>query len=597
MSQNILQAYNEELASFRKEFENFSQQNPRVANNLRLNHSNQSDPFICHLIESFSYISAKIKQEVNDGHKEFTQTILQHLYPQFIKPLPSISMMELKSNLNSDQAIKLPKNTKISINQDNEKTPFRTTHNITALPLAIESIKLVRGHEAKKHKATKTTPSGCLEIKMTINENVNLNDFTITEIPLHLNIDPLFVNQFYEMVLNQAMYTRIICDEDDALIDHYQITPGGFTQEESLLSNHSHLSNPYNLLSEYFHYPEKFQKIILVLNKPLNLKKRSITFSIYLNQYDSLLASQIESSSLKLNCVPIINLSNQTAEPIHLIEGEHEYLIKVDSYKNANENTVHTIKDVRIIDTQGTEHLINPYFNSANKSASSGLFWHEKRIEVEDKSSDSPRQDVFIVLTDENNELHQFIDATLRIEIDASNHLKARHIINNKAEFIFRENDTLSYYDAHLLHSFVDPSYISTHEKSHWNLIRLINLDHIPLDNQNNALKWLAEILFIFDTKNKHSYLCESISSIETELIFKRHPSNIAHSFCQGTQINIKLNNDFLPHYDLYLLISLLAQFFETQCLINSFTQTRLLSHDGEELATWDLSDSKKGLL
>ena len=87
---SLLPYFEHELTLFNKQSKEFAKKYPKIANRLLMAHDTVDDPHIERLIQAFSLISARINKKLDDSYADFTESLLSVLYPDYIKPFPSL---------------------------------------------------------------------------------------------------------------------------------------------------------------------------------------------------------------------------------------------------------------------------------------------------------------------------------------------------------------------------------------------------------------------------------------------------------------------------------------------------------------------------
>jgi len=93
MADGFLQRYNDELAAIRRRAARFADAFPKIAGHLRLTGEVADDPHVERLIQSFAYSAARVRQKLDDEFPELTDGLLETLYPHYLAPLPSMSIV------------------------------------------------------------------------------------------------------------------------------------------------------------------------------------------------------------------------------------------------------------------------------------------------------------------------------------------------------------------------------------------------------------------------------------------------------------------------------------------------------------------------
>src|SRR6266849_3644354 len=72
----------------------FAEKYPKVASRLMLEPNRCEDPHVERLIESFAFLAARIHLKIDDEFPEITESVLQILYPHYLAPIPSMSIVQ-----------------------------------------------------------------------------------------------------------------------------------------------------------------------------------------------------------------------------------------------------------------------------------------------------------------------------------------------------------------------------------------------------------------------------------------------------------------------------------------------------------------------
>ena len=128
--------YQDELSYLREMGEAFSNYYPKLAPFLSYD---SNDPDVERLLEGFSFLTAKIRQKIEDEVPEFTEGLFTTLWPQFLRPVPSMSILEFAPIPSSTQQRKvIPAGTEVeSVPVEGVKCRFKTCYPVDILPLNI----------------------------------------------------------------------------------------------------------------------------------------------------------------------------------------------------------------------------------------------------------------------------------------------------------------------------------------------------------------------------------------------------------------------------------------------------------------------------
>ncbi|RBC15113.1 type VI secretion system baseplate subunit TssF, partial [Xanthomonas oryzae] len=90
--QDLLPYYERELGYLRRYGREFAERYPKIAGRLQLSADGSQDPHVERLIEAFALMGARISKRIEDDYPEFTDALLEVLYPHYLRPFPSCSI-------------------------------------------------------------------------------------------------------------------------------------------------------------------------------------------------------------------------------------------------------------------------------------------------------------------------------------------------------------------------------------------------------------------------------------------------------------------------------------------------------------------------
>ena len=105
MSDELLAYYQQELAYFKEGAPEFARRYPDLARGLQLSPTSATefaDPHIERLIQAVAFLNARTRRKIDDEFSEISQALLQALYPHYLAPFPSATIVRFA--LSQDQA-------------------------------------------------------------------------------------------------------------------------------------------------------------------------------------------------------------------------------------------------------------------------------------------------------------------------------------------------------------------------------------------------------------------------------------------------------------------------------------------------------------
>ncbi|MCA3862711.1 MAG: type VI secretion system baseplate subunit TssF, partial [Burkholderia sp.] len=92
--EELLPYYERELSFLRRYSRDFAERYPKIAARLALSGEHCEDPHVERMIESFALLGARINKKLDDDYPEFTEALLEVLYPHYLRPFPSCSIAQ-----------------------------------------------------------------------------------------------------------------------------------------------------------------------------------------------------------------------------------------------------------------------------------------------------------------------------------------------------------------------------------------------------------------------------------------------------------------------------------------------------------------------
>ncbi|HEX2799446.1 MAG TPA: type VI secretion system baseplate subunit TssF, partial [Thermoanaerobaculia bacterium] len=145
MRSDLLEYYERELSFLRQMGAEFADKYPKVASRLQLEPDKCEDPHVERLLEAFAFLAARVRLKIDDEFPEITESLLGILYPTFLAPVPSMSVVQFV--LSSEQVSlqtgqTSPKgSTLASAPVDGIPCRFRTTYPVTIWPVEVKAAR------------------------------------------------------------------------------------------------------------------------------------------------------------------------------------------------------------------------------------------------------------------------------------------------------------------------------------------------------------------------------------------------------------------------------------------------------------------------
>ncbi|HLY17575.1 MAG TPA: type VI secretion system baseplate subunit TssF, partial [Bryobacteraceae bacterium] len=141
MRDDLLLYYERELTYLRQMGAQFAEKYPKIAARLILEPSKCDDPHVERMLEAFAFLAARVHLKIDDEFPEITEALLGIVYPHFIRPIPSMSVVQFHLDPEKGKlSVGLPidRDTLLySRAVDGVPCKFRTCYDTTLWPLTV----------------------------------------------------------------------------------------------------------------------------------------------------------------------------------------------------------------------------------------------------------------------------------------------------------------------------------------------------------------------------------------------------------------------------------------------------------------------------
>ncbi|HZX48671.1 MAG TPA: type VI secretion system baseplate subunit TssF, partial [Nitrospirota bacterium] len=333
MDDKLLNYYEQELTFIRKMGVEFAKKYPKIAGRLLLEPDKCEDPFTERLIESFAFISGRIHKKIDDDFPEITESLLSIMYPHYINPIPSMSVVRfepVKQNIPA-AGYKIDKNIML-FSKPVGGTPCQFT---TGYPVTIWPVEVVSAGLQDLKKPMKEARQ-VIAIQLKTFNNMSFSELNWESLRFFLNGSHQQIYHLYELLFNNVCHVECEFKNRQGLIERISLSaddikPVGFESDEVMLPYSSRSLPGYLLLFEYFCFPEKF--LFFDLAGLEKLKKTNIKDTLDINIYINREAKSnlvINRDTFCINTTPVINLFRRIAEPVRIEQRETSYRVIPD---------------------------------------------------------------------------------------------------------------------------------------------------------------------------------------------------------------------------------------------------------------------------
>jgi type VI secretion system protein ImpG len=551
--------FQQELDNLKELGTEFSKAHPAVAPMLS---GHSSDPDVDRLLEGVAFLTALLRQKLDDEFPEIIHELVRLIWPHYLRPLPSASVVAFTPKPILKQALTIPAGTQLA------SKPVEGTACVfqTCYPVEVHPLKLL---EASFVETSGQPPAIRMLLELS---GLNLEDWQPQALRFYLAGDFQAASDLY-LLLNRYL-TRIFigAEGNDSMValTPENLKPLGFGPDEGIIPYPAHSFPGYRSIQEYFMLPEKFLFLDLVGWDQWQDRGKDYRFEIRfeLNQIPAA-PLRIKTGDFVLGATPVINIFPFDAEPIRLDHRRTEYRVRPSGKKDAHYQ-VYTVENVSGF-VQGTaeERVYAPFelYNAARTEA--------PVYQIKTRNSPvRPGFDVYLSVA-YPPESGPPVAETLSIELLCTNGFLPEEI--RTGDIAVPTSSTPGQVEFKNLRPPTSNILPPLGSDLLWRLISHLSLNYASLSNTENLQKLLNLYLFK-DARKPETFLANQkrvagIQSVDTG----GSDRLVSGIMMRGRDIKLEAQHDhFASPGDLFLFGSILDHFLGGYASINTFTRLTL---------------------
>ena len=585
MPDELVGYYERELEFLRQMGAEFAQKHGKIARRLSLKPDRCEDPHVERLLEGFALLTARIHKKLDDELPQITEALLRVLYPHYIRPIPPMSVVEIHADPEQGKlatGLSIPRGATLS-SRPIEGIPckFRTCYETTMWPVAVTSAQWGSPDRMDPPINAPQAAAAC-RLELTCSADVRFDQLGMESLRMYLTGQSSTVLALYELLFNNTVEILVRDPENRTRtplrLPVSMLQPMGFREEESLLPYPRRSFNGYRLLQEYFSFPEKFLFIELGGLQQLAGagfgQKAEINFLISpFERADrqQILELGVNASTFRLNCTPIVNLFQQTAEPIRLDQTKWQYQVTPDARRRRGME-IFSVDQVLAANAASDEVTYYEPFYSIRHQAEgeqTKAFWHAERT----YSDVDGGSEIDLSLLDLSARPSYPNVDTLTVRCTCTNRNLPTLLPFGADSGDFELEGAALIKKIVTLHKFT-PSYRPRKGKEfHWRLISHLSLNYLSLVQEGREA--LQEILRIYDFSDGpyNERQIDGITGLESRRHFARVISEHGIHFVRGTRVDLEIDENQFAGDGAFLFAQVLENFLGLYVSMNSFSQ------------------------
>ncbi|AMQ42914.1 MULTISPECIES: type VI secretion system baseplate subunit TssF [Aeromonas] len=582
--------FRDELAFLRLQGREFADSYPELTRFLS---EQNTDPDVERLLEGFAFLTGNLRAKIEDEFPELTHGLLNMLWPNYLRPVPSMTIMQFSviPGAIAQPALVRQGCQLDSLPIDDVTCHFQTCHDAWVYPAEMRQITAQSGNDLST-----------ISLDIALHAPLPLSELQLDKLRFFLGGDSYTAYELYFWLSNQLSHIELEIDGKRFRQEAKALKSVGFERDDALLPYPNNVYSGYRILQEYFCFPESFLFFELSggewPKQPLPVSEFKIHFC-----FDRPLPAElkIRPDSFMLNCVPAINLFQHDSEPVNLNGRQAEYPLKA-SYRYADSFEIFSVDQVEgwvegnMGRSRGTPRIYQPFesFQHQIERAKQRLALYYRVRVRESVSGDGFEHSLSFVRGDETTTVD--LDESISVTLTCTNRSRAARL--KVGSICVPTGSSPSFATFRNLIRPTRPLRPALDGSLHWTLISNLSLNYVSLLRRDA----LVQVLRTYDFPALHDKQAEQasrkrlagIEEIETKPVDRL----VRGMPVRGLKSVLSIRQSaFGSEGELYLFSTVLAHFFSLYASVNAFHLLEVVNLDNKERYQWPVQIGQHSLM
>jgi type VI secretion system protein ImpG len=421
-----------------------------------------------------------------------------------------------------------------------------------------------------------------LRVRLQSQEQLLFSDLDLKRLAFHLNGDRLLTFEMYTALFAQNN-PHVLISKDQKTADRLpspSLKTLGFNEDHLILPHPGHAHPAYQLIQEYFHFPEKYL-FFSVENISTADTTNEIDLLIAIEDADVVGKIKLHPRNFLLGCTPMVNLFRRTTDPIRLDHRNTEYRLTPDQRRERTTEIYCINRIMATVEDQPDPIEFQPYFSFNHKTGQlrpdnkNQSFWIARRTASLQK--DIPGTEMFLTFVDLDFNPNLPSVQTIYGDTLCTNRYLADQMM---AGTLMEIEERAPLAQIVCLNKPVSQVHSPTDGETLWRLISHLSVNHLSITQGEASLAALKEMLRLYagpESTYRHGEI-NALEKVSCRSIVRRVGDQAWRGFIPGIEVSLTMNENELAGSSIFLMSSVLRHFFALQVSLNSFVEVVLNS-------------------
>jgi type VI secretion system protein ImpG len=592
----------------------FAKEFPKVAGRLSLDEIACGDPYVERLLEGFAFLAARVQLKLDAEFPQFTQAILETVYPHYLSPVPSMAVVNFDFDLAGgglENGFEIPRGTVLrsNIGRDNVTAcEYRTGHGVTLWPAKITRADYVaRDMSALAPPDLNTPVKAGIRIRLETKDDQAFSGFDLDELTFFIRGAEDFPMKIYEQIFGHGKNVVIQPPEKPFKWQHVlpaaSIQPVGFADDQALLPVVARSFRGYRLLQEYFAFPQRFLFFrISGLRRCLNACDGNVVDLVILfDQEEPALEGRMDAGNILLHCAPVINLFPKRADIIHLSDKFTEFHV-VPTRTRPMDYEVYQVTGVTGFGVRADDkQTFTPFYSASDfgDTRGSGAYFTVNRTPRLMSSKEKRRgrrssyggSEVFLSIVDAAAAPYRSDLRQLAVETLCTNRDLPIQMGIGQGETDFNLDISSPVASVRCVSGPTAPRASNAEGEISWRIINHLSLNYLSLVDgpKGQGVAALQDLFKLYcDPRDMRTQKqIEGLLSVGCRPVTRRIFNQGQMAFVRGLEITLEFDEFAFEGASVFLLGAVMNLFFSKYVSINSFTETVVRTRERGEIMRW----------
>jgi type VI secretion system protein ImpG len=587
----LLRYYEEELGVFGQFAREFRARYPKPAGDLHLSGDSGADPGVTRLIQSVALLTARIRKRLDDDYPQFTEGLLDSLYPHYLRPLPSHTIVQVGGREGDPVPSApqlLPRGTMLrAVAGPDGVCRYRTVYDVALTPWSVRGAAFAPAIAPPRALRLPRGVTSCVSIALGTGAGAGTAALP-PRLRLFLDGDAPLRAALLDALFLQGAHAWIQAGNDGPWwpLAQVPLRLAGFAGTDAMLPFPARSHPALRLLTEYFCYPDKFHFVDLACDE---LRPRLPPGCAHFTLHVGLggipadgdaarLLGGLGPDNLLANCTPAINLFAKAGAPLHLSGASADYPLLADT-AHASAYEIYSVDAVRLVQ-DGAARAVTPFaplYAGGDEAASgAGCAWTTRRDHA--TAAVSPGHETRIALLDGDFRALDAAGSTLSTELTCTNRDLPGRLPWGQPQGDLRADELSGVAPIRMLRK-PSPSWRFDHARgAHWRLIA--HLAPHPAGLSPDGLPGFQRMLALYDLPHSPVAQRQIAGIVGLEHGAERawlQGAPVATT-TPGIAVRLTVDEDAFAGASLAVFAHVLDEYFALNAQLNCYTRLRIVA-------------------